>query len=280
MMYPDCESSLRHVLHHRNLEVVCGDVRHYGLLRGLVKKSDVLVLLACLTGAPACDRDPHGAKSVIVDALEETLRWRSPGQRILYPTTNSGYGVGEKDKRCTEDSPLRPVSLYGRLKCQAERMVLESGNAVTFRLATAFGVSPRMRTDLLVNDFTARAVFDRAIVLFEGHFRRNFIHVRDVAVAFLHALNNWDGMKNACYNVGLSDANLTKRELAEEIKKQVPELVVFEADTMKDVDQRNYVVDNSRIERTGYKPQVSLQAGIAELIKFYRLARKYQHGNV
>ena len=202
-----------------------------------------------------------------MDALKLILKLRSKSQMIIYPTTNSGYGVGEKGKFCTEETPLRPISLYGRLKVHTEEAVLSAGNGVTLRLATAFGISPRMRLDLLVNDFTFRAVKEGYVELFEPHFKRNFIHVRDVAHAFLHMLKNFDKVKDQAYNVGLSDANLSKLELCEVIKKHVPDFKFTESRTGKDPDKRDYIVSNEKIEKTGFRPQVSLSAGIQELIK-------------
>ena len=203
-----------------NLTVIRGDTRDKSLMQEHVKRADAIFPLACLTGAPLCARDPKGAEGIILDAVKMILELSSKDQMIIYPTTNSGYGVGEKGIHCTEETPLRPVSLYGKLKVAAESEILSSGKGVTLRLATAFGSSPRMRLDLLVNDFVYRAVYDRFIVLFEAHFKRNFIHVRDIANAFIHSLNNFDKMKNEPYNVGLSDANLSKLELCEEIKKR------------------------------------------------------------
>jgi nucleoside-diphosphate-sugar epimerase len=233
-----------------------------------------------LTGAPLCNKDPQTAQAVIYDAIKTILELRGRGQAIIFPTTNSGYGIGQKGKFCTEETPLNPISLYGKLKVMAENDILAAGNGITLRLATAFGVSPRMRLDLLVNDFTYRAVTDRFIILFEGHFKRNFIHVRDVAKAFIHCLKNFDKMKNGAYNVGLSDANLSKLELCEEIRKQVKEFYVVESKVGEDPDKRDYIVSNEKIEKTGYKPDVSLQAGIAELIKGYQVIRRNQYANV
>jgi nucleoside-diphosphate-sugar epimerase len=198
----------------------------------------------------------------------------------VYPNTNSGYGLGAGQSECTEESPLTPISLYGRSKCQAERLVLEAGNSVVFRLATVFGTSPRMRLDLLVNDFTYRAVTDRFIVLFEAHFKRNYVHVRDVARTFSHALSHWAEMQGRAFNVGLSDANLSKRELCERIQAQVPGFTIVEAEVGEDPDKRNYVVSNARLEATGYMPRYTLDAGIAELIKAYQVVRRRQFANV
>jgi nucleoside-diphosphate-sugar epimerase len=263
-----------------NLIIVRGDARDRSLMEGLISQADAIFPLACLTGAPLCDQDPKGAESVILDAVKMILELSNKDQKIIYPTTNSGYGVGEKGIHCTEETPLRPVSLYGKLKVAAENEILNSGKGITLRLATAFGVSPRMRLDLLVNDFTYRAVYDRFIVLFEAHFKRNYIHVRDVTNAFIHSLNNFDKMKNEPYNVGLSDANLSKLELCQEIKKQVPEFYFIESDIGEDPDKRDYIVSNEKIEKTGFKQQVSLSAGIQELVKGYQIIKRSQYANV
>lgn len=273
------QTSLLDCCHEPGFEMLRGDARDERLLKDAMKDADYVIPLACLTGAPLCDRNPAEAKGVILDALDAILKFRSREQRLLYPTTNSGYGVGEKGKFCTEETPLRPVSLYGRLKNDAEAKILGAGNSVTFRLATAFGVSPRMRLDLLVNDFTYRAVNDRFIVLFEAHFKRNYIHVRDVSKAFMHAMANFDAMKGTMYNLGLSDANLSKMELCGVIKKQVPDFYVTEAAVGEDPDKRDYIVSNEKIEKTGYRPDVSLDAGVTELVKGYRIIKRNQFAN-
>ena len=274
------QASLLDRCHDPRLTIVRGDVRDRAVLAAQMKTADVVLPLACFTGAPLCDRDPVGARSVNLEAVRAILELRSREQRIVFPTTNSGYGVGEKDTFCTEESPLRPVSLYGRLKVEAEQMLLAEPNTITLRLATAFGVSPRMRLDLLVNDFTYRAVTDGFLIVFEAHFKRNYIHVRDIAGAFVHALENFDTMAGRPYNVGLSDANLSKGELCEVIRAQVPRFYWTEAPVGRDPDQRNYVVSNARIESTGFKPGVSLEAGIAELIRGYQIIRRSGYGNV
>src|SRR5207302_646109 len=207
------------------------------------------------------------------------IRLASAEQRILMPVTNSGYGIGESGKFCTEETPLRPITLYGRTKVEAEAAVLERGNSISFRLATVFGMSPRMRLDLLVNDFVYRAVNDRAVVLFEAHFKRNYIHVRDVARVFLHGLRNFDGMRDKPYNVGLSDANLSKLELCQRIQQHLPNFMFLEAPIGEDPDKRDYIVSNEKIERTGYRPQISLDDGIRELIKGFRMLRNSVYGN-
>lgn len=274
------QNSLLDCCHYKTLSIVRGDVRDKALITGLLKKADAVFPLACLTGAPLCARDPVGARSILLDAITMMLELKSKDQRVIFPTTNSGYGIGEKGKFCTEETPLRPVSLYGKLKVEAEKAILDSGSGITLRLATAFGVSPRMRLDLLVNDFTYRAVYDRFIVLFEAHFKRNFIHVRDITKAFLHGLNHFDKMKNEPYNVGLSDANLSKLELCEEIKKHVPEFYFVESRIGEDPDKRDYIVSNEKIEKTGFKPDVPLSEGIAELVKGYRIIKRNQFANI
>ena len=259
---------------------VRGDVRDESLMRAQLAGADLVIPLAALVGAPLCARDPFGAVSINRDAIEMMMRLLGSEQRVIIPTSNSGYGIGEEGQACTEDSPLRPISLYGRTKVEAEELVLSRGDTVSFRLATVFGMSPRMRLDLLVNDFVYRAVTDRVVVVFEGHFKRNYIHVRDVAAAFMHAIDNYDVMKGRPYNVGLSGANLSKLELCEVIKQHVPDFGYLEAPFGEDPDKRNYIVSNERIERTGYKPEWSLDAGVQELIKGYAMIRNARFSNV
>ncbi|MDP8233443.1 MAG: NAD(P)-dependent oxidoreductase [Candidatus Saelkia tenebricola] len=265
---------------NKNLEIIRGDARDKSLIAKLIKEVDVILPLACLTGSPLCKKDPTTARSVVLDAIKMINDLRSKEQIIIFPTTNSGYGIGEKDKYCTEEALLKPISLYGKLKVEAENVILNSPNSITLRLATVFGISPRMRLDLLVNDFTYRALNDKYIVLFEAGFKRNYIHVRDVAKVFLHCLNNFEQMKNEPYNVGLSDANLSKMELAEKIKNQIPELFLVESDISEDPDKRDYVISNEKIEKTGFKPQISLEEGIAELIKGYQVIKNNKFSNV
>ena len=274
------QNSLLDVCYHPKLVIVRGDTRDKSLMTKLLKDADAIFPLACLTGAPLCAKDPISAQSILLDAVKMILELRSKNQIIIFPTTNSGYGVGEKGKHCTEETPLRPISLYGKLKVEAEELILGAGNGITLRLATAFGVSPRMRLDLLVNDFVYRAVYDRFVVLFEAHFNRNFIHVRDVAKAFSHSLTNFDKMKNQAYNVGLSDANISKLGLCQEIQKQVKEFYFVEATIGEDPDKRDYIVSNEKIEKTGFKPEVSLTMGITELIKAYQIIKRNQYANI
>lgn len=274
------QNSLLDCCHYPEFEVVRGDCRDENVLVPLLRDKEVIIPLAALVGAPLCNRDKTGALSTNLEAVRLICRHASPQQRILFPVTNSGYGVGEKGKFCTEESPLKPISLYGETKVQAEKVVLDRGNAISFRLATVFGVSPRMRIDLLVNDFVCRAMMDRTVVLFEGHFKRNYIHVRDVAKAFLHGIAHFETMKDKPYNVGLEDANLTKIELCRVIQKQIPNFVYMESPIGEDPDKRDYIVSNQRILGTGFRPDWSLEKGIQELIKCYTIIRKNSYANI
>jgi nucleoside-diphosphate-sugar epimerase len=274
------ENSLASVCAHPKFDVVRADVRVMDIMAPLLRKADIVIPLAALVGAPICDRDPVTATTVNRDAVIELAKRASNDQAFFVPVTNSGYGIGDPGKISTEESPLRPVSRYGRDKVDLERVLMERKNTISYRLATVFGMSPRMRIDLLVNDFTYRAVTDRCIVLFESHMKRNYIHVRDVTRAFLHGLGSFSGMRGQVYNVGLSDANLSKLELAQRIKLQAPQLTILDAPIASDVDKRDYIVSNEKIEATGYKPIYSLDAGIGELIKGYRMLRNNRYGNV
>ncbi|MBV9078269.1 MAG: SDR family oxidoreductase [Methylobacteriaceae bacterium] len=257
-----------------------GDARDGRLLDELVPSHDIIIPLAALVGAPLCKEDAVGATTLNRDAVRDLVARSRPDQRIVIPTTNSGYGIGEAGVFCTEETPMRPISLYGTTKVEAETAVLERGNGVSLRLATVFGMSPRMRLDLLVNDFTYRAVTDRAVIVFEGHFKRNYIHVRDVVKGFLHAIRNFDAMRANAYNLGLSDANLSMIELCQRIQKHLPGFVYVEAPIGEDPDKRNYIVSNEKLERTGWKPDWSIDDGIAELIRGYAMLRNSRFANV
>ena len=274
------QTSLSECCSYDSFTVVRGDCRKEKLMRGLVADADLVIPLAALVGAPLCSRDEPGAISINQGAIEMLCGILRPEQKIIYPTTNSGYGVGDKGKFCTEDTPLRPISLYGVTKVRAEEAVLSSGNSITFRLATVFGMSSRMRLDLLVNDFVYRAVHDRAVLIFEGHFQRNYIHIRDVARVFIHAINNFEAMKGRAYNVGLEDANLTKLELCAKIKQHLPDFVYVEAPIGEDPDKRDYLVSNQRILSTGFKPEWDLDRGIRELIKGFTILRNSVYANI
>jgi nucleoside-diphosphate-sugar epimerase len=259
--------------------VMRGDCRERDTLTKALRRVDVIMPLAAIVGAPACASDPTAARTTNLEAIRLLLELRSREQWVVYPTTNTGYGIGEKGKLCTEETPLRPVSLYGVTKVEAERLVLESGNAITLRPGTLFGMSRRMRLDLMVNDFVYRAVTDRSLVLFEGHAQRNFCHIRDCAGAFVHALDNFAAMCGQPYNVGLSDANLSKLQLCERIKEHVPGFVYWEASVGEDPDKRDYIVSNAKIEATGFRPRHSLDDGIRELIKGYAMIRNVRYTN-
>ncbi len=260
--------------------VVKGDARDEVILRPLLKNADYIIPLAALVGAPLCEKDKIGALTINKDAIASVIKLSSKKQKIIIPTTNSGYGIGEKNCFCTENTPLKPVSLYGKVKIEAEKLAIERGNAISLRLATVFGMSPRMRIDLLVNDFTYRAVKDRFVVVFQGHYKRNFIHIADVARAFIHAISNFDKMKNEPYNVGLSDANLSKLELCARIKSVVPNFIYLEAKIGKDPDKRDYIVSNEKIEKTGFRPVHSLEKGIQELVKGYQMITNKLYSNI
>ncbi|HBG47743.1 MAG TPA: hypothetical protein DDW94_12265 [Deltaproteobacteria bacterium] len=274
------QSPLLECCYSERFSVERGDAREEGTVRAFIKEADYIIPLAALVGAPLCDRDSIGTVTTNRDAVALITRLASKGQRIIMPTTNSGYGAGRKGSCCTEDTPINPISSYGRTKMEAEGIILDRGNAVSLRLATVFGASPRMRLDLLVNDFTYRAVKDRFIVVFEGHFKRNYIHIRDVARAFTHAMENFDAMKGNAYNVGLSDANLSKLELCAAIKEEIPGFVYVEAPIGEDPDKRDYIVSNEKIERTGFAPAHTLRGGIRELVKSYRIINNGRFGNV
>jgi nucleoside-diphosphate-sugar epimerase len=274
------QSSLNHVCNNPRFSVVRGDIRVEKIMKPLLEKADVVIPLAALVGAPLCNQDPVGATTINHDAITLMLRLMSKEQWILMPTTNSAYGSGDENNFCTEESPLRPISQYAKDKVAVEQELMQRENVISFRLATVFGMSPRMRIDLLVNDFTYRAVNDRFVVLFESSFKRNYVHVRDVSRVFQHAIENFPKMKGQIYNVGLSEANVSKKELCERIQKHIPDFIFPDAPVGKDLDQRNYVVSNEKIEKTGFKTSVSLDDGIRELIKGFTMIRNTKYGNV
>ena len=274
------QSTLLDVCLNPKFTIVRGDVRDESLMRQLMKDKDYIIPLAAMVGFPLCEKDKTAAQTINFDAIKMITELRSKDQRIIYPCTNSGYGVGQGDSYCTEDTPMNPISLYGITKSKAEKAVLDAGNSLTFRFATVFGASPRMRIDLLVNDFVYRAVFDRTAVIFQGEFKRNYIHVRDAAGAFVFAINNFEKMEGKPYNCGLSSANLSKIELCEKIKEHIPGFVYLEAPVGEDPDKRDYIVSNERLEGCGWKPKYSLDDGIEELKKVYTIIKKNQYSNI
>ena len=261
------QTSLASSIRNENLTLVFGDVRDEALMNQHLAKSDVVIPLAAIVGAPACDSDPVAAQSINKESILWLLKKLSKDQRIIMPTTNSAYGSGDKNNFCDESSPLNPLSLYARDKVTVEKELMQHPSATSFRLATVFGISPRMRMDLLVNNFTYRAITDGFVVVFEGHFKRNYIHVLDVVQAFNLAIANEKDFAGEVFNVGLSEANISKIELCREIQSIVPNFTFLEAALGKDPDQRNYVVSNEKIERFGFKPSVSLESGLRELVK-------------
>ena len=274
------QSSLNHVCGNKNFKVVNGDVRIRADMKPLVSSADVIIPLAALVGAPLCNKDPIGAKTINNESVMLLLDMVSKGQKILMPTTNSAYGSGDDGHFCTEESPLNPISTYAIEKVEVEKRLMEHESAISFRLATVFGMSPRMRIDLLVNDFVYRACRDKSVVLFESHFKRNFIHVHHVTKAFVHGLDNFENMKSNIFNVGLSSANLSKKELCEKIQKQIPDFSILEAQLGKDPDQRNYIVSNEKLENAGWMPDVMIEDGIKELIKGFKMLKNNAYGNI
>ena len=274
------QSSLNHVAYHPNFQVINGDIRDIEKIKPLIDWADILLPLAALVGAPLCHKDPFNATSINLNATINFIQMAAPTQWIIMPTTNSAYGSGDKNHFCRETSPLRPISQYAEEKVKVENVLMQLPNAISLRLATVFGMSPRMRIDLLVNDFVYRAVHDRAILLFESHFKRNYIHVQDVCRAFLHAIDHFNEMKGQVYNVGLSEANLSKQALCLEIKKQLPSFAFMKAPIGKDPDQRDYIVSNEKIEKTGFKPTYKLEDGIKELIKGFAMIKNSMYANV
>ena len=274
------QNSLADCCQYDTFSIVRGDCRDADNIKPLLKDADVIIPLAALVGAPLCNDDKLAAESVNHGAVKLLCDLASTDQRIIMPITNSGYGVGEEGKFCTEETPLRPITLYGRTKVAAEESVLARDNSISFRLATVFGMAPRMRLDLLVNDFVYRAVNDRALLIFEGHFKRNYIHVRDIARVFEHAIDNFDTMKGKPYNAGLEEANLSKLELCAKIQEHLPKFVYVEAEVGEDPDKRDYIVSNQRLLGTGFATEWDLDRGIRELIKGYTIIRNTIYSNV
>lgn len=272
-------SDLLHLCHHPLFEFVYGDVREEEIMRHLIKAADVIIPLAAVVGAPACDRSPLLAREVNLEAVRLMERLRSRDQLVIFPTTQSGYGTRSGEVYCDEETPLEPISLYGQTKVQAEAELLGSGGVITLRLATVFGVSPRMRWDLLLNHFVHAAVHEGYIIVFEKDYKRNFVHIRDVADCFVHCLKNAEMMAGRAFNVGSDSANVTKEEMALKVKEQVPEFYVHFASVGSDPDKRNYIVSNQRLRKEGFEARRTLDEGIRELLKASRLMGPGPKGN-
>lgn len=274
------QNSLFHLCANPAFDFIEGDVRNEDLMQRLIKDTDVIIPLAAIVGAPACKRDPWLTTSVNLEAVQLINRLRSPQQLVIYPNTNSGYGASTGDTYCTEDTPLEPISLYGQTKVQAELELLESPNAITLRLATVFGTSPRMRLDLLVNHFVYTAITDGYLVIFEKDFKRNYVHIRDVADCMIYCIKNSQQMVGRPYNVGLDEANLSKEELALKVKEYVPNFYIHFAAIGSDPDKRNYIVSNERLRKAGFEAKRSLDDGIKELLKGYRMIGRSPFKNI
>ena len=274
------QPSLASVISNKNFSLVYGDVRDKHLMSKHVSSADIVIPLAAIVGAPACLKDPEMSSSVNKDSMIWLFENISTSQQILMPTTNSAYGSGDENNYCDEKSKLNPLSLYAKDKVYVEKYLMEKENATSFRLATVFGISPRMRLDLLVNNFVQRALTDRFVILFEGHFKRNYVHVKDVVDAFVFGVDNLDKVKGQIFNFGLSEANISKQQLCERIKNQLPDFTFQDAPLAKDTDQRNYLVSNKKIEAIGMKAKVTLDEGISELIKGLGMFTSYPYTNL
>ncbi len=269
------QTSVAPFSYNDNFKFVLGDVRDNSVLKPLVDKHDVIIPLAAIVGMPACKAQPEATVDINYKQVQNIVDWASNNQMIMIPNTNSQYG--SSTKIITEDSPFKPLSLYAETKCDAEKAVLDSGNGIAMRLATVFGMSYRMRVDLLVNDFVYKSVTDGYLVLFESHYMRNYIHVRDIANTFLFMIENYKKCNNNAFNVGLTEANCSKKDLAELIKSFIPSLTIVENNFKEDFDQRNYIVSNDKLENKGWKPQFSLEKGVKELIQGYKLINKFKN---
>lgn len=264
--------SLIHLIQNENFNFIYGDVRNKNQMKDLIPRYDIIFPLAAIVGMPQCEKDPVDAYLVNRDAIKTLEEIRGKDQMVIYPNTNSGYGATTGEKFCTEESPLNPISIYGRTKCESEKILLNSNKpAISFRLATTFGISPRMRTDVMLNHFVFKAVSDGYLVVFEKDFKRNFVHVQDIADCFSHGLDNFDKMKGQAYNLGIDSANVTKKELCDKIKYYVPKFNVVYQEIGSDIDKRNYIVSNDKLRKAGFEAKVGINQGIQELIKGYNL---------
>jgi nucleoside-diphosphate-sugar epimerase len=274
------QNSLINIDKKKNFELIIGDVRDNSLIKDIVKKFDVIIPLAALVGAPLCDLKPTDAVLINEKSIEFMSKELSNLQRVIMPVSNSGYGIGNPNEVCTEETPLNPISLYGRSKVAAEKIIMQRENSISFRLATVFGMSPRMRLDLLVNYFVYEALRAKKLTIFEGHFKRNYVHIRDVVNVFLFAIQNFERLKSNTFNFGLENANLSKLELAMKIKNYIKDFIFLESKDGKDPDKRNYIVSNKKILSSGYNFKFDLDLGIQELIKGLPNLSEGVHSNV
>tara|TARA_B100001093_G_scaffold520413_1_gene615573 strand:- start:7281 stop:8216 length:936 start_codon:yes stop_codon:yes gene_type:complete len=274
------QNSLNNLFFNKNLKVIDGDIRNASLIRKETAKHDVIIPLAAIVGAPACEKYKFISKDINYTSNLNIIKCKSKNQIVLMPTTNSAYGSGDSDNHCNEDSPLNPLSDYAIQKVNLEKEILQFENVFSFRFATVFGFSPKMRFDLLVNDFTQKAYLDKYIVLFEENFKRNFLHIRDAANVFMHALNSLENFKHNIFNVGLSEANISKKDLCQKIQNHIPDFIFKTSSISSDPDKRNYIVDNSRIESTGFKCMFDLDEGILELIKGIKTLSMRRYTNI
>jgi nucleoside-diphosphate-sugar epimerase len=267
------KNSLSHLFFYKNFQFINADITKEIVIKKYIKDVDFIIPLAALVGAPLCEKFKNKAKKTNIDSIRIILKYIKHNQKIIYPTTNSGYGVGQKNKFCDENSPLKPISLYGATKAEAEKLIMKHNNSICFRLATVFGFSHRMRTDLLVNNFVMNAVKYKKLSIFEPHFRRNYVHIKDVVNAFVFSIINFSRLKNNIYNLGLSSANLSKISLAKKIKTLIKKLRIVIIKNASDPDKRDYYVSNKKIEKAGFKPSVTLEEGIKELINVFTYAK-------
>ena len=266
--------SLNHLFEYKNFTFIKGNVTNNKLMKRLVSQNEYIIPLAALVGAPLCEKNKKEASLINLKSIENLMKQTTNKNKVIYLTTNSGYGIGEKNKFCDENSELKPISLYGRTKVQAEKIVMKGKNSIGFRLATVFGYSYRMRSDLLVNNFVYKAVKEKKLVIYEPHFRRNYIHINDVVDAIIYSIKNFNYLKSNIYNLGLSSANLTKIMLAKKIKEQIKDLKINIVKNKKDPDQRDYYVSNKKIEKKGFKAKVKIEDGIRELIKVFSFSNE------
>jgi nucleoside-diphosphate-sugar epimerase len=269
------KNSLNHLFFYKNFKLIKADVNDNAILKRIIKKQDFIIPLAALVGAPLCEKNKSIAIKTNVNSIRNLVKSLKKNQKIIYPTTNSGYGIGEKNSFCTEDTPINPISIYGKTKTEAEKVISTHSNYISFRLATVFGFSYRMRIDLMVNNFVYLAHKEKKLTLYEPNFRRNFVHINDIVNVFYFAIKNFSKLKNNTFNVGLDSANITKLDLVKKIKKKIPSLKIRIFNNKKDPDQRDYYVSNKKLKKRGFSCSVTLENGIEELLMVFNQADKF-----